>query len=206
MTRSLLIFSCVLLSTARSANAAVIYSGIQDIPITVTFEGVYLDVDTGATSASEFSGWDINPFFGGQGIANNMFFQPIRIGTNFLDPYRNLPGGSLIDAATSSYSLGQGGTDTSHLGAGPDQFHEGIDGYLGFQFTTNSSDGPYYGWIRLNLTLGTGTGFIRDWAYDDTGSGVFAGSLISVPEPGRVALLLLGAFAALMSRRRLRGA
>lgn len=198
--RSFLLFSFICLSAIRCASAAVIYSGLQDIPITVTFEGVYLDVDTGAIGGSEFSGWDINPFFGGQGIANSPLFQPIRTGTDYLDPYRNMTFGELIDAAASSYSLGEGGTDTSHLGAGSNQFHEAVDGYLGFQFTTNSSAGPFFGWMRLNLTPGTSTGLIRDWAYDNTGSPVFAGMTISAPEPCRMMLFLAGLLA-MMARR-----
>jgi len=77
MPTSCLLFSLVAaalcgVATARAAN--VIYSGVQDIPIPTDFAGVYLDPDTGAT------GWDINPFFGGVGIANSAAFQPCGMG------------------------------------------------------------------------------------------------------------------------------
>jgi hypothetical protein len=60
----------VILSFAipHSAHSAIIYSGLQNIAIPTTFDGIYLDVDTGATSTSTIGGWDVNFFFGGIGI------------------------------------------------------------------------------------------------------------------------------------------
>lgn len=180
----------VSLCGASQAHAAtIIYSGMQDIPIPTTFDGVYLDVDAGATSTSVFSGWDINPFFGGVGIANSAAFQPVRIGTGQFDAYKNLTLGTIIDAGTLAYSNGEGGSDTVHFGNGANQFHAGVDGYLGFQFLTNSAAGPYFGWMRLRLTNNTDGALIRDWAYDNSGAGIPAGV---APEPGCAVLLLVG--------------
>lgn len=182
-----------------SAGAAIVYSGLQNISIPTDFDGVFLDVDTGATGTTPITGWDINPFFGGVGIGNSAPFQPVRIGTGNLDAYKNLAFGAPISAGSSFYSSGDGGSDTDHFGAGADQFHDGVDGYLGFQFTTNSTTGPYFGWMRLSLTDNTEGALIRDWAYDDSGADIFAGMV--VPEPTRVILLLAGCLAIVMRRR-----
>jgi hypothetical protein len=79
---------------ATSAPAAVIYySGVVNIPIPTTFNGVYLDIaaQTSATPPNESSSiqtdsytvgynqpssWDVNFFFGGIGIAYSDTFQP----------------------------------------------------------------------------------------------------------------------------------
>ena len=86
------------------------------------------------------------------------------------------------------------------MGAGLVQFAPGTDGYIGFKFTTNSSGGPYYGWMRVDLTYNTSGAVIKDWAYDNTGLGINVGSVLAVPEPGRASLILLGMI--VLNRRR----
>jgi hypothetical protein len=79
---------------ATSAPAAVIYSGVVDIPIPTTFNGVYLDLaasptittppngppviatDAYTVGYNQPAGWDVNFFFGGIGIAYSDTFQP----------------------------------------------------------------------------------------------------------------------------------
>ncbi len=189
-----ILLSTALLAVCTPAPAAIIYSGLQNIAIPTDFDGVYLDIDTGAFSTSTITGWDINPFFGGSAIGNSADFQPARLGTNNDDPilrlhYGDIVGGSLF------YSTGEGGSGdpVSHLGSAYNQFDPGTEGYLGFKFTTNAAAGPYYGWMRVVLTNDTAGGLIKDWAWDDTGAP------IHTPEPGRACLLLLGAFG-LLSR------
>lgn len=87
-----LAFVCPLLFST-SAPAAVIYSGVVDIPIPTTFNGVYLDIGLAVDSTptddfpavvadsytigyTEPANWDINLFFGGIGIAYSDTFQP----------------------------------------------------------------------------------------------------------------------------------
>lgn len=187
------------LASAPAAHAAVIYSGLQNIAIPATFEGVYLNIDTAATSGSTITGWDVNPFFGGAGFANSPAFQPARLGTANDDPYLRMDFGDVIDGSLF-YSSGYGGSGdpVPHLGSGPDQFGVGQEGYLAFRFTTDGSAGPYYGWMRVTLTNNTSGGMISDWAYDDTGAPIVAG----VPEPGRAGLLGLGLLGWLTRRRR----
>lgn len=195
---NLFVFVILSFATRHSANAAIVYSGVQNIPIATTFDGTYLDVDTATTSTSTITGWDVNFFFGGYGIANSVTFQPVRASTSNMSAVLNLAAGTLVDA-TSTFSSGEAGSD-SHMGAGLVQFAPGTDGYIGFKFTTNSSAGPYYGWMRVDLTYNTSGALIKDWAYDNTGIGVNVGSVLAVPEPGRASLILLGMI--VLNRRR----
>lgn len=173
----LLAGALVTLHLARPAPAATIYSNLQDIAIPTNFAGVYLDIDTGATSTSSFTGWDINPFFGGSAIGNNAAFQPVRISTSNLDRVLNLAAGTVISGSLT-YSSGFGGsgnTGHEHIGAGGDQFQVGAEGYLGFKFTKNGGSGPFYGWMRVTLTNNAAGAVIRDWGYDDAGGAIAIG-------------------------------
>ncbi|MFN0079451.1 MAG: PEP-CTERM sorting domain-containing protein [Prosthecobacter sp.] len=191
------LLALLLFAVAVPAPAAVIYSGLQNIALPTDFDGVYLDIDTGAFSTSTITGWDINPFFGGSAIGNSADFQPARTGLNNDDPIVRLSYGALVNADLF-YSTGEGGSGdpVSHLGSGSNQFDPGVEGYLGFKFTTNAAAGPYYGWMRVVLTNNTSGGLIKDWAYDDTGAP------IHTPEPGRAILLLLGMLGLVTQRRR----
>lgn len=184
----------------HSTHAAIVYSGLQNIPIATTFDGTYLDVDTATTSASAITGWDVNFFFGGYGIANSAAFQPVRASTSNMSAVLHLAAGTLVDG-TSVFSSGEAGSD-SHMGTGVVQFASGTDGYIGFKFTTNASAGPYYGWMRVDLTYNTAGAVIKDWAYDNTGLGINVGSLLAIPEPGRACLLLIGCLGITFRRRR----
>ncbi len=198
----LMTLTFVILSFAipHSAQSAVIYSGVQNIAIPTTFDGVYLDIDTATTSTSVITGWDVNPFFGGYAIGNSAAFQPVRSGTGNSDSILNLAYGTLVDSLLN-YATGEAGS-SDHIGGGAYQFTEGAQGYLGFKFTTNSSAGPFYGWMRVTLTANTSGALIHDWAYDNTGSGLLVGSLTSVPEPGRALLVMVGLASTLLRRHR----
>ena len=163
----------LLLLSAAPARPAVLYSGLKDLAIPTTFDGLYLDIDTGATGSVEFTGWDINPFFGGVGIATSPAFQAARTGTGNTDAILRLNVGDTINAARL-YSSGYGGSET-HLGSGSNQFGIGQEGYLGFKFTTNANAGPAYGWLRVLFTANTGGAVIKDWAYENGGGAVVAG-------------------------------
>ena len=99
---------------AASASAATIYSNLKDIAIPLDLTGVYLDVDGGTMNTQEFTGWDINPFFGGVGVAGSPAFQPARIGMGNLDTILRLAVGATVDVSRI-FSTGYGGSQT-HLG------------------------------------------------------------------------------------------
>ena len=197
---ALLTFVILSFVIRHSAHSAVIYSGLQNIPIPTTFDGVYIDIDNGATSTSTILGWDINPFFGGYGVGNSAAFQPAREGTSNMDSIIRLNLGDLISSARL-YTTGEAGS-SDHIGGDANQFSAGSEGYLGFKFTTNSNAGPFYGWMRATFTVNTSGGVISDWAYDNTGANIFAG-LLAVPEPSRALLLLAGLGSVMLRRRRL---
>ena len=189
-----------LLILALPAHSAVIYSGVQNIAIPTGFSGIYINLDNAATGTSAITGWDINPFFGGAGVANSTAFQPARLASGNLDPALRLNLGDVVGAAlTYSSGFGGSGDPVAHLGAAANQFQVGSEAYMGFRFTTDTSTGPFYGWIRVAFTNNTSGGLIKDWAYDDTGAAI---TIESVPEPSRAILGLFGLLALNLRRRR----
>jgi fibronectin-binding autotransporter adhesin len=172
------------------APADVIYSNLRDIPIPADFNGVYLDLDTGTTflgtTTGAPTGWDINPFFGGAGIANSPAFQPVRTGTGNLDAIVKLEAGATVSSLLT-YSSGYGGSgdDNQHIGAAPTQFQSGGEGYLGLQFTKNGSPEILHGWMRVTLTNNDSGALIRDWGYEDSGAAITVGRVYqSAPSGG----------------------
>lgn len=186
----------IFLACAAPAPAAVVYSGLRNIAIPATPDGVYLDLDTGGISSTLITGWDINIFFGGVAISGSADFQPVRSGTGNEDPVQRLDGGTLI-VSTLPYATGENGSST-HLGA-PGNFQDGVEGYLGFRFTKNDASGPFYGWMRVTLTANTPGAVIRDWAWESSGSSIAAGQ---VPEPSPCALVAGGLALGLLRRVR----
>ena len=91
------------LALVMPATADVIYSNLQDIAIPATFDGLYLNVETGAWNTPSnlgagVAGWDVNPFSGGKAFANSPGFQPVRSGmlrgqSQITDIVRILPPG-----------------------------------------------------------------------------------------------------------------
>lgn len=170
----------LLLGTAGSSPAGILFSGQQDIAIPLNFDGVYIKVDLTQPThvVSSAGGWDLNPFFGGIGIANSPTFQPVRSGTGSEDTIIRIAATSVIDGtATFATDLDWGGSgaedESGHLGGGALQFADGKAGYLGFQLDTGAVS-PRYGWMRVVLTA-NGNGVIQSWAYDDSGAAILAG-------------------------------
>ena len=170
----------------QSASGTVYYSGLKNIAIPTDFTGIYLNIDNGLTGVMEFTGWDINPFFGGFGIGNSASFQPVRTGSANESPIRALGFGAAVAATSLSFSSGQGGS-SAHLGGGANQFGLGQEAYLGFRFSTDGNAGPFYGWMRVVLTANTSGGFIKDWAYESTGLGTLTGNVLQTAPVAGVA-------------------
>jgi hypothetical protein len=188
------------LTLCVSAQTTIVYTGIKNLVIPTNFDGIYLDIDTGNTGGPELAGLDINPFFGGLGIANTPNFLPVRTGTNQMDPYVNLVPGTVVNE-TLTFSSGDGGTDRAHIGATSSQFQASVAGYIGFEFTPNAGGGVRYGWMRLTLTPNTAGAIIHDWAFESTGEQIYVG-MTAVPEPTSSLLFSLASAALLVRRRR----
>ena len=177
--------------SAPFTRATVIYRGLQNIAIPTNFEGVYLNIDNGATSAGEFTGWDINPFFGGVGVGNSASFQPARIGAGNEAAIQALGFGALV-GGNLTFSSGRGGS-SSHLGNGVNQFGIGQEKYLGFRFSTDGNAGPFYGWMRVVFTANLSGGILKDWAYETSGLATPAGHVLqTAPFSGVSAVALSG--------------
>lgn len=205
-----------------SAPGALTYSGVVNIPIPTTFEGVYLNLDSGDSSTGDsssgtadansftvgampVSGWDVNFFFGGIGMAHAASFQPFRDdASDNLSRMLWVAEGTLVDAASVAANTltlgGFGGSGQangsavgeSHFGVGPDFFTSGSLGFIAFVLNPDTT--PQYGWMKVTLDSGGGPGVIHEWAYSS--DSIVVGEVI--PEPS-VLWLCGGALAGLLT-------
>ncbi len=188
-----------LVAAADHADAAIVYSGEMNISIPTDFDGVFIDLDGMTSGNTPIAGWDINPFFGGSVISTSVDFHPVAESVVSTASILRLDAGTEVNGALT-FAASPGGSST-HMGPGTNQFVEGVESYIGFSFTTNDSSGPYFGWMRLEVTANNPGGVVRDWAFDDSGDPIEVGV---IPEPSA---LFLAAFAApLLVRRRRRAA
>lgn len=181
-----------------SAHAAIVSFTGMDIPIPTNPEGVYVDLHTGTSGGSQFSGADANFFFGGFVIGNDAdlgvsapSWQPVRLAADNASSIANLPFGTSVGLG-SLFGDDFGGSFT-HI---PGEFTAGTPGYIGFSLDTGG--GPLYGWALVTLEANTTEGVLHAWAFQDDGSALMVG----VPEPGSLLLALLGV-ATLLRRRRI---
>lgn len=192
-----------LMVAAMHAQAVVVYSGVVNLNIPATTNGLYLNVVTGANNlpaggaGSTVPGWDINPW-SATGLG---FFNPaspaggayVVTAPNFA---ANLAPNTLIGAG-SSYGAG-GSANTAQW------VLNSSDNLLGFRFTNEGTGLVHYGWARLGLS-GTiaGARSVVEYAFEsDAGVGILAGVAV-VPEPSSFAMLGLGVAGLLAARRRL---
>lgn len=182
---------------AATCPAAIVYSGLQNIPISSTFDSTFVDVDAATSSGTEAAGWDIEAFFGGEAFGNSPAFQPVRESTTNDSAILNLAPGITI-GLEGTFAMSYAGS-TTHIGSDPDQFQSGAAGYLGFRITPNDGVDPWYGWMRVIFSNTGEQGAIIDWAYDNSGAPITVGA---VPEPSTALLLAVFTSFAAVSRRR----
>lgn len=181
---------------AAQANAAIVSSGPVSIVIPDNIDGVYMNIVTGAASASPPAGWDINPYTAAAGQFNlwgatttTWFPSDGVIGGN----YNLAPGTSIGGAATAFFRPG-GGTNIA-----PQLVLNSSDNLFGFRFTNEANaNAIHFGWMRLAVGATAGDRTIVEYAYEDVAeTAIPAGA---VPAPG--ALALVGAAGLLGARRR----
>lgn len=196
-----------LMCAARSAEAAIVWSGIVNINIPVNIDGVYLNVATGATGASGtvVPGWDLNPW----GSSSLNMFSPSAMPSGAYvgsgSSYTNLAPFSLISTA-STFAGGGVATPDGSLVLNSSQ------NLIGFRFYNENTALYHFGWMRISLgvTL-TAPRTIVEYAWETAGGiitpltegdepvGILAGA---IPAPGALTVLIAGAFVGVRRRRR----
>jgi hypothetical protein len=160
-----------LLGGAEQAQAAVVYSGVVNIPMPGTFLGVYLNMVTGVTgtTAASTTGHDINPYYGGNRIFSTGF---------------NNPGGGINatgPAPSNAINLALGAPVVAPFFFNnpfntPAQFTVGVGGFVGIRFLNEVTNAQNFGWVRIARAANdTGVGTIIDYAYENTGGAITAG-------------------------------
>ncbi len=178
-----------------SAEAAISYSGVQDLAI-AQFSSQQLNLDGDAYNDILLK----NYVFGGgnyQGAYVN--FAPGKVvgfsaGLSYASA---LSAGDLIDASTTSggpfqASMAYGGNNPNA------EFNTASGAFIGLEFPIGGVS--HFGWVRVTVDNAAGSFVINDWAYNSTpGAGLLAGQ---VPEPTSLGLLAAGAAGVAAMRRR----
>ena len=219
-----------LLFGAVPSRAAIIYSGVVDIPIPTTFAGIYLDIATGGTTAptsgsdvatdsytvgySEPLTWDVNFFFGGIGIAYSPTFRPFvddTVGNR--SQILNVSDGTVISTAAASRTVGTdtyGGSGRSNQSTGSSHFDTPTVGPPAYSaFTPGVA-----GYIAFVLNPGTEAqqyGWINVTLTNDGTEGTIHAwaysdeesfTVAQIPEPNAATALVIAAALAASRRRR----
>lgn len=187
-----------------TADADIIYSGIINLNIPTTEEGIYLNLVTGvsATNFAGASGWDINPWGAGSPQfsvwtdtnLNAGVIQNITGGASATSP-DNIPLGTLIDGSWSFVALGLFET------SGPTALSlNSTENYIGFRFFNESTSAINFGWAKFSLSgsLLAQPRTLVSYAYENTGAGINAGA---IPEPSSLSVLGLMAAGSFAVRR-----
>lgn len=175
-----------------AANAAVVYSGIVNLVIPANIDGMYINIETGATGATGgvTTGWDINPY-AATGLS---FFNATGTGMMRFPGVTTGSAGSLAAGSTVG-AAGSFGSGAVVFGAAAGNWSLNASNYFGFKFV--ASDGlTHYGWGRMVVGATASTRTLAEYAWDNVAA---TGITVGIPAPGAVALMGL---AGLVSRRR----
>ncbi len=176
---------------AQNAEAAVVYSGVLNTPITANIDGIYVNLVSGATgtSSSSVPGNDINPYSSG-----GTWVEFARTGSAWITA------GSAIIDATGLTIDGTTATTTAGTAFGSAFANTAI---MGLKFTGDDAL-THYGWVRLTLpgagTAGATAGTLVDYAYDSTPDTAIVGG-VPAPTAG-MGVLALGGLGLLGRRRK----
>ncbi|MCO6046133.1 PEP-CTERM sorting domain-containing protein [Aeoliella sp. ICT_H6.2] len=182
-------------ATLMSANAAIVYSGPQNLstnallgldPPSADTEMVNID----ASGDFEF----LMVSFSGKGPATHVLFSQAgdKISSGLNNPYH---GGAYIGNLSADATIGPGGAFVSGWDVFTDEVYSGewpagSSGFIGFKFNPTGSQ-DLYGWGKLTLSPDNTILTLVDWAYENTGAPISAGQ---VPEPS-TGLLIGGSLA-----------
>lgn len=185
------------LASGHASAAQITINGPIAVPS--TFDGLYINLATGATggTAGSVPGWDFNPYNSGTSLSFFWSASPSQasgVASTTTGPYLDLAPGAIISAA-STFAQVTASTATA-------QFQSPGNHVLGFRFFNEGTSSVNYGYMVLT-SGGTG-GFpltIQSWTYENAGT-----SIAVVPEPASALMLAAGvaALGAVRARRQRR--
>lgn len=192
---SVVLAGCLAAVPCDRVGAAIVYSGVMNIPLPATSSGLYLNVESGALASGSSpapSGWDVNvwgtatnavSFFSGGGGTVYMRAPGVTSGTTVA----NLALGAAIGSA-GSFATSPSASFAANVNG---RWNYNASNIYGFRFVSDSG-GTRYGWMRIDVGANAASRAIVDWAYETSGGAIAAGATATVPGPGALALFVLG--------------
>ena len=184
---------------ASQAQAVIVWSGVVNLAIPATTNGLYLNVLTGAnnlpggTVGGTVPGWDINPW-GTPGLG---FFNP------------TTPAGGVYvlsapaTVANLAFATPISGASTFGAGATANVAQWTLNSssnYFGFRFFNEGGGTVHYGWAQLNFGATIADRTLVSYAFESSPLTAIPAGVI--PEPGTYALMGLGLAGLLLATRR----
>lgn len=156
------------MSGASSADAFVVYSGIEDLEIGSGNTQI-LRLDGDGNDDIQLSN-RVDPYVGLFGNFQGAFlpFAPgalVGFSASGINYVKALSAGYFVDQSKIGPFVGSMAFGTNHPNA---QFNNSTDAYLGFGFPITDENGTanHFGWIRVTINNAAGTFTINDWAYE----------------------------------------
>lgn len=166
------------LAISAQAEAAVVYSGPQNIVHNTPNTTVWIDLNNDGTNDFGFY-YDVLYYYSYTGFFlirnnNNGHIEEL----SHLDPAL-LQTGYLIQPNLPTLHWDAENYDTlgTYYGSNTQGVFRGQTGYIGVRFQSDTCNGQnyHYGWIQFSLNNNATVGTIIDWAYEDTCQPIRAG-------------------------------
>jgi hypothetical protein len=158
----------------QSAEATIIYSGIEDISIKQGFyQSLKFDADQYIDVYLRNYKYPANNYQGIKVEFANGRFVGKRV--NNLNYAKALAPGYVIDASKVNFVVGSLANGPSNPNA---EFTNVQNAYIGLGFPISGDGSPdnYFGWIRVSIDNAAGTFIVHEWAYENTlGTAIKAG-------------------------------
>jgi len=184
--------AAIALSTS-GAEAQVVWNNVN-IAIPATIDGLYVNVETGATTTlpgNNLPGWDINPYgtsttaislfwsTGSNGLSQGVKLNTVAGGAGSF--VGSLPYGYTIGPSLVGGSYGTGGTNFTTTD--PGKWLYNADNYFGFKFT--AADGLiHYGYGKIQVGANAASRFLTGFGYQVTpGAPINVGDGDPIPTP-----------------------